>query len=144
MLVVDPPLRQIGNGPSCIPQAPSQIHVLAYMHFVFEAACVQESRPSHQEVTAWEIKCVVAAGAGACGVAEGNAGHDRKRSGSSGDDTFYLPSCNLLVRRSAFLNAGGFKDEMHVGEDVDLTWRLRDGGWTISYLPLGRVYHEHR
>ncbi len=68
----------------------------------------------------------------------------RERSGSSGDDTFYLPSCNLLVRRSAFLRAGGFKDEMHVGEDVDLTWRLRDSGWTITYLPAGRVFHEHR
>ena len=68
----------------------------------------------------------------------------RERSGSSGDDTFYLPSCNMLVRRSAFHRAGGFNDEMHVGEDVDLTWRLRDSGWTITYLPAGRVYHEHR
>jgi cellulose synthase/poly-beta-1,6-N-acetylglucosamine synthase-like glycosyltransferase len=31
-----------------------------------------------------------------------------------------------------------------VGEDVDLTWRLRDRGWTISYLPAGNVLHEHR
>jgi mycofactocin system glycosyltransferase len=68
----------------------------------------------------------------------------RERFGSSGSDTFYLPSCNLLVRRSAFRSAGGFKDEMHVGEDVDLTWRLRDKGWTISYLPTGNVLHEHR
>jgi mycofactocin system glycosyltransferase len=68
----------------------------------------------------------------------------RERVGSSGTDTFYLPSCNLLVRRSAFRSAGGFKDEMHVGEDVDLTWRLRDNGWTISYLPAGNVLHEHR
>jgi cellulose synthase/poly-beta-1,6-N-acetylglucosamine synthase-like glycosyltransferase len=68
----------------------------------------------------------------------------RERAGSSGNDTFYLPSCNLLVRRSAFRSAGGFKDEMHVGEDVDLTWRLRDNGWTISYLPAGNVLHEHR
>jgi mycofactocin system glycosyltransferase len=68
----------------------------------------------------------------------------RERSGSGGNDTFYLPSCNLLVRRSAFRNTGGFKDEMHVGEDVDLTWRLRDSGWTISYLPAGNVLHEHR
>ena len=68
----------------------------------------------------------------------------RERSGSGGDDTFYLPSCNLLVRRTAFLQANGFKDEMHVGEDVDLTWRLRDCGWTITYLPTGRVNHEHR
>jgi hypothetical protein len=33
---------------------------------------------------------------------------------------------------------------MQVGEDVDLTWRLRDNGWTISYLPAGNVLHEHR
>ncbi len=53
---------------------------------------------------------------------------NRERVGNSGNDTFYLPSCNLLVRRSAFKSAGGFKDSMHVGEDVDLTWRLRDRG----------------
>jgi len=68
----------------------------------------------------------------------------RERTGSGGNDTFYLPSCNLLVRRTAFRSAGGFKDSMHVGEDVDLTWRLRDKGWTISYLPAGNVLHEHR
>lgn len=68
----------------------------------------------------------------------------RERTGSGGSDTFYLPSCNLLVRRTAFRNAGGFKDSMHVGEDVDLTWRLRDGGWTICYLPAGNILHEHR
>ncbi len=67
-----------------------------------------------------------------------------ERTGSGGTDTFYLPSCNLLVRRSAFRSVGGFKDSMHVGEDVDLTWRLRDGGWTICYLPAGNILHEHR
>ena len=68
----------------------------------------------------------------------------RERNGSGGDDTFYLPSCNLLVRRNAFLGVGGFDDTMHVGEDVDLTWRLRDAGWTIAYLPAGSICHEHR
>lgn len=68
----------------------------------------------------------------------------RERTGNSGSDTFYLPSCNLLVRRTAFRSAGGFNDSMHVGEDVDLTWRLRDKGWTICYLPSGNILHEHR
>jgi mycofactocin glycosyltransferase len=68
----------------------------------------------------------------------------RERFGSDGDDTFYLPSCNLLVRRTSFLEIGGFADAMHVGEDVDLTWRLRDRGRTIVYLPAGRICHEHR
>ncbi len=68
----------------------------------------------------------------------------RERKGNGGDDTFYLPSCNLLVRRTPFLGIGGFDDAMHVGEDVDMTWRLRDKGWTIAYLPVGRICHEHR
>ncbi len=68
----------------------------------------------------------------------------RELTGRGGDDTFYLPSCNLLVRRSAFSEAGGFREGMHVGEDVDLTWRLRDRGLRIAYLPRGWVYHEHR
>ena len=69
---------------------------------------------------------------------------NRERSGQQGDDTFYLPSCNLLVRSSAFREAFGFNPEMHVGEDVDLTWRLRDTGHRIIYMPKGRVGHEHR
>ena len=68
----------------------------------------------------------------------------REMSGGAGGDTFYLPSCNLLLRRKAFVAAGGFNAELQVGEDVDLTWRLRDAGWTIRYLPYGTVYHAHR
>lgn len=68
----------------------------------------------------------------------------RERSGKEGTDTFYLPSCNLLVRRKAFRIVGGFREEMHVGEDVDLTWRLRDCAYKIVYLPKGRVFHDHR
>jgi mycofactocin system glycosyltransferase len=68
----------------------------------------------------------------------------RERVGNSGSDTFYLPSCNLLVRLGAFRSVGGFDDSMHVGEDVDLTWRLRDRRWSICYLPLGNILHEHR
>ncbi len=68
----------------------------------------------------------------------------REMSGGAGGDTFYLPSCNLLMRKSAFAAAGGFRSELHVGEDVDLTWRLRDAGWKIQYMPCGTVFHAHR
>lgn len=68
----------------------------------------------------------------------------REMSAGSGGDTFYLPSCNLLMRKVAFVAAGGFRSELQVGEDVDLTWRLRDAGWKIQYLPRGTVYHAHR
>jgi mycofactocin system glycosyltransferase len=65
---------------------------------------------------------------------------------SSREDStfFYVPSCNLLVRRALFLRLGGFKDDLHVGEDVDLCWRLQDDGYHVEYRPVGRVYHKHR
>ena len=68
----------------------------------------------------------------------------RAMTGGAGGDTFYLPSCNLLVRRADYVTAGGFRAELHVGEDVDLTWRLRDAGRSIVYLPQGSVCHAHR
>jgi mycofactocin system glycosyltransferase len=57
---------------------------------------------------------------------------------------FYLPSCNLLVRRALFLQLKGFREDMQVGEDVDFCWRLQDQGHCIEYRPVGKVYHRHR
>ena len=68
----------------------------------------------------------------------------RGRAAQLGNDTFYLPSCNLLVRRRPFQEVGGFREELHVAEDVDLSWRLRDRGHAIAYVPRGAVEHEHR
>ncbi|OFX25244.1 MAG: mycofactocin system glycosyltransferase [Anaeromyxobacter sp. RBG_16_69_14] len=68
----------------------------------------------------------------------------RGRSGQHGKDTFYLPSCNLLVRRRDFADSGGFREELQVAEDVDLSWRLRDRGRKIVYTPAGSIVHEHR
>ncbi len=68
----------------------------------------------------------------------------RLRRSTRSEPFFYLPSCNLLVRRKAFLNLGGFREDLHVGEDVDLSWRLCDAGFQIEYRPCGVVYHRHR
>jgi mycofactocin system glycosyltransferase len=57
---------------------------------------------------------------------------------------FYVPSCNFLVRKEAFLSLGGFRETLHVGEDVDLCWRLQDAGHILEYRPMGRVSHKHR
>ena len=57
---------------------------------------------------------------------------------------FYVPSCNLLARRDLFLKLGGFKEELFVGEDVDLCWRLQDAGHHVEFRAAGRVYHRHR
>lgn len=60
------------------------------------------------------------------------------------DPFFYVPSCNLLVRRDLFLRIGGFNESMFVGEDVDFCWRLQKQGFHIEYRPVGKVYHKHR
>lgn len=62
----------------------------------------------------------------------------------AGNDSFYLPSCNLLVRKEQFLALNGFDEKMRVGEDVDLCYRLRDSGFRIGYVPFGEIFHAHR
>jgi mycofactocin system glycosyltransferase len=64
--------------------------------------------------------------------------------GGKGASTFYVPTCNLLVRRKAFWEAGGMREELHVGEDVDFSWKMRDAGWEELYVPSGTVMHKHR
>lgn len=66
-----------------------------------------------------------------------------RRSGRD-DRLFYLPSCSLLVRRDLFMQVGGFRKDLHVGEDVDLCWRLQDHGSEVEYRPAGKIYHKHR
>lgn len=64
--------------------------------------------------------------------------------GSRSGSGFYVPTCNLLVRKDVFILAGGLTEGMHVGEDVDFCWRLRDLGHSLLYLPAGSVAHRHR
>lgn len=66
------------------------------------------------------------------------------RRSTDSDNTFYVPSCNLLVRKSLFLELGGFREELFVGEDVDLCWRMQDRGHHVEFRPVGTVYHKHR
>lgn len=62
------------------------------------------------------------------------------RPGAAND---FLPGCNILVRRRAFQQIGGFDTTHHLGEDVDLTWRLARQAGRVLYQPDGRVAHEH-
>jgi len=64
--------------------------------------------------------------------------------GSTSESNFYVPTCNMLIRRDVFETAGGFSDGMHVGEDVDLCWRMRKKGHFLLYVPFGPVSHKHR
>lgn len=58
--------------------------------------------------------------------------------------TAYVPSCNLIIRKKAFVEAGGFQEDLKVGEDVDLCWRTRRLGYHLLYVPRGEVKHKHR
>jgi mycofactocin system glycosyltransferase len=69
---------------------------------------------------------------------------ERRVAGEGGESDFYVPTCNLLVRRSAYREAGGLDEDLRVGEDVDLCWRLKARGHRLWYVPRGRVRHRHR
>ena len=68
----------------------------------------------------------------------------RHQVGNHDSSTLYVPTCNLLVRKIIFLEAGGFQPELHVGEDVDFCWRMRNRGHLLVYAPRGAVRHKHR
>lgn len=59
----------------------------------------------------------------------------------------YMPraaAANLLVRRSAFEQIGGFYEGIRAGEDTDLTWRLQRAGWKLEPADQARVEHHYR
>ena len=70
-------------------------------------------------------------------------GHHAIRS-EKRNTAFYVPSCNMLVRREIFLAVDGFQEHLVVGEDVDLCWRIEDSGDQVAFEPLGPVFHKHR
>ena len=56
----------------------------------------------------------------------------------------FVPSAAIVIRRSALTDVGGFDEDLHLGEDVDLCWRLSDAGWTVRYEPRVVVRHQVR
>jgi mycofactocin system glycosyltransferase len=54
----------------------------------------------------------------------------------------YVPTAAVVARTAAL--GAGFAEELHVGEDVDLVWRLVEAGWRVRYEPAAQVSHEHR
>ena len=68
----------------------------------------------------------------------------RSKSSKEDGSFFYLPACNLLVKKDIFLGLNGFNADMTVGEDVDFCWRLKDSGYEVEYRPAGVVFHKHR
>ena len=58
-------------------------------------------------------------------------------------DVSCVTAACMLVRRDAFLSAGGFDEALAVAfNDVDLCLRLREAGWRIVWTPGARLYHK--
>lgn len=55
----------------------------------------------------------------------------------------WVPACDLVVDRDAFLALGGFDERRRVGEDVDLCARLVEQG-RLRYSGTAGVAHDHR
>jgi len=67
----------------------------------------------------------------------------RARVPKAGEELLFPCGGNLLIRRSSFLEAGGF-DESYFAylEDVDLGWRLWSGGERVIFAPDAVVRHR--
>ena len=56
----------------------------------------------------------------------------------------YAITANLLVRRAAWEQVGGFFEGLRSGGDQDFCWRIQDAGWTLEYREPAAVEHRHR
>jgi GT2 family glycosyltransferase len=56
----------------------------------------------------------------------------------------YAITANLLVRRAAWEEVGGFFEGLRSGGDQDFCWRIQDAGWTLEYREPAAVEHRHR
>lgn len=53
-------------------------------------------------------------------------------------------SANLLVRRAAFEQIGGYREGIRQAEDTDFTWRLQEAGWKLGFAERAIVQHAYR
>ena len=68
-------------------------------------------------------------------------GHGRARRRPK-DARILLPEGAAMVRRSAYLEVGGyFEPYFHLGRGIDLTTRLLAAGWDVRYLPQAQFDH---
>ncbi|MFN2633443.1 MAG: glycosyltransferase family 2 protein [Thermoanaerobaculia bacterium] len=93
--------------------------------------------------TPWRIFCE---SSGAAALARGRGflrGHTRTREDHARFGSVEaLMGAALLVRRSAFDQAGGFDEAFFLyAEETDLLARLRKNGWRILYEPAASVIH---
>jgi GT2 family glycosyltransferase len=101
-----------------------------------------------------EVAPGVGALAGAVGPAPGAAGlaagYGAAKSFLNQDSHLSHPfmpravAANLLVRRAAFEQVGGFFEGVRAAEDTDFSWRLQLAGWELEGRPGAAVMHRYR
>lgn len=58
-------------------------------------------------------------------------------------ETLWSSSACVLFRVSALREIGGYEPKLFLyGEDVEISYRLRDRGWTLHYVPRAAVWHH--
>ncbi len=58
-------------------------------------------------------------------------------------DVFFSCGCGMMVRRSVFLDLGGFdEDYFMIYEDIDFGWRLRLLGYKTVFVPSAKIMHN--
>jgi GT2 family glycosyltransferase/glycosyltransferase involved in cell wall biosynthesis len=64
--------------------------------------------------------------------------------GTTAKDVLFGTGSAMFVRRSAYLELGGFDPSYFMFyEDVDFGWRLNLRGWKFRYEPTSIAYHRH-
>jgi GT2 family glycosyltransferase len=57
----------------------------------------------------------------------------------------HIPGCNAAFRKDSLQRIGGFDPRFRVaGDDVDVCWRLREGGATLGFSHAAVVWHHRR
>lgn len=56
----------------------------------------------------------------------------------------YALSANMAFRASAFRSLGGFSEDYHVGEDVEISWRAQLRGLRFAFAPRAVVHYRYR
>ena len=85
----------------------------------------------HEE--GWVERCVAASPGAPCHVLIGD------------DRAEHLAGCNMIYRKDALLEVGGFDPRFTAaGDDVDICWRLIDSGRVLGFCPAAFVWHFRR
>ena len=65
------------------------------------------------------------------------------RHGRMREEVEFLATFNVLYRRSALADVGGFDERFYKGQDAELAYRVRAAGWRLRFERRSVVRHFH-